>query len=97
MFTKLFKVFILLEDSNKRLENFDEIVDKDLKYLPRKKCPYSDLFWSAFSRIRTTCRVSPPIQSECRKMGTKISPNTDTFPAVIFVLRIVENLMILTA
>ena len=53
MFTKLFKVFILLEDSNKRLENFDEIVDKDLKYLPRKKCPYSDLFWSAFSRIRT--------------------------------------------
>ena len=23
MFTKLFKVFILLEDSNKRLENFD--------------------------------------------------------------------------
>ena len=56
MFTKLFKVFILLEDSNKRLENFDEIVDKDLKYLPRKKCPYSDLFWSTFSRIRTKCR-----------------------------------------
>ena len=56
MFTKLFKVFILLEDSNKRLENFDEIIDKDLKYLPRKKCPYSDLFWSTFSRIRTKCR-----------------------------------------
>ena len=56
MFTKLFNVFILLEDSNKRLENFDEIVEKDLKDLPRKKCPYSDLFWSAFSRTRTKCR-----------------------------------------
>ena len=23
------------------------------KYLMRTKCPYSELFWSAFSRIRT--------------------------------------------
>ena len=22
----------------------------------RKKCPYSELFWSAYSRIRTECR-----------------------------------------
>ena len=56
MFTELFKVFILLEDSNKRSGNVDETVDKDLKDLLRKKCPYSDLFWSAFSRIRTKCK-----------------------------------------
>ena len=31
-----------------------------------KKCPYSELFWSAFSRIRT-----------------RITPNTDTFHAVL--------------
>ena len=37
----------------------------------RKKCPYSELFWSAFSRI----------QSECRKMGTRITPNTYIFYA----------------
>ena len=38
-----------------------------------EKCPYSELFWSAFSRI----------QSECREMRTRITPNTDTFYAVI--------------
>ena len=36
MFTELFKVFILLEDNNKRSRNVDETVDKDLKDLPRK-------------------------------------------------------------
>ena len=35
----------------------------------KKKCPYSELFWSAFSRIRT----------EYRKMRTRATPNTDTF------------------
>ena len=49
-------MFILLEDSIKRSKNFDEIVDKDLKYLLRKTCRYSELFWSVFSRIRTKCR-----------------------------------------
>ena len=86
MFNKLLKMFILLEDSINRSENFDEIVGKDLNDLPRIKCPYSELFWSAFSRIRTKCREI---------LGTGIIPNTDTFHAVIFVLRIVENLMIL--
>ena len=38
----------------------------------REKCPYSELFWSLFSRIRT----------ECGKILTKIIPNTDTFYAV---------------
>ena len=97
MFTKLFKAFILLEDSNKRLENFDEIVDKDLKDLPHKKCPYLDLFWSPFSRIRTKCReilnISPyPVRMW--EKGDQISPNTDTFHAVIFLLRNEENMII---
>ena len=38
----------------------------------RKKCPYLELFCSAFSRI----------QSDCGKMQTRVTPNTDTFPAV---------------
>ena len=44
MFNKLLRVFILLEDSINRSENFDEIVGKDLKDLPREKCPDSELF-----------------------------------------------------
>ena len=34
-----------------------------------EKCPYSELFWSASLRI----------QSECGKMWTRITPNTDIF------------------
>ena len=34
-----------------------------------EKCPYSELFWSVFSRI----------QSEYQKIWTRITPNTDTF------------------
>ena len=34
---------------------------------------YSELFWSAFSRI----------QSECGKIRTKVFPNTDTFYVVL--------------
>ena len=85
MFNKLLKMFILFEDSIKRSENFDEIVGKDLKDLPREKCAYSELFRSVFSRIRTKRREI---------LGTGITANTDTFHAVIFVLRIEENLMI---
>ena len=36
---------------------------RDRKFLLRKKCPYSELFWSAFSHIRTEygeiLRISP--------------------------------------
>ena len=39
----------------------------------RKKWPYSELFWSAFSRI----------QFECGKIRTKVIPNTDTFYVVL--------------
>ena len=80
MLNKLLKVFILLEDTIKCSENFDEIVGKDLKDLPREK-----LFWSVFSRIRTKCREI---------LETGIIANTDTFDAVIFALRVAENLLI---
>ena len=48
-----------------------------------KKCPYSELFWSAFSRIRTEYGEirSTHIQLECGKIWTRITPNTDTFHA----------------
>ena len=39
----------------------------------RKRCPYLELFWSAFSRIRT----------EYWNMQTRITSNIDTFHAVI--------------
>ena len=42
-----------------------------------EKCPYSELFWSVFSRMLTEY-----IQSECRKMRTRRNSNTDTFHAV---------------
>ena len=41
----------------------------------RKKCPYLELFWSAFSNI---------FHSECGKMCTKITPNTNNFQACYF-------------
>ena len=50
-----------------------------------EKCPYSELFWPAFSRIRTEyVEILPSlrIQSECEKIWTRITPNTDTFYAV---------------
>ena len=55
------------------------------KYSVRKKCPYSELFWSIFSRIRTEYgySVSLRILSECGKKRTRITPNTDTSHAVI--------------
>ena len=51
----------------------------------RKKCLYSELFWSVFSRIPTeygeALRIS---QSECGKMRTRITPNTENLYAVFF-------------
>ena len=42
-----------------------------------EKCPYLELFWSIFSRIR----------AEYEKIRTRITPNTDTFYAVHFISR----------
>ena len=48
----------------------------------RKKCTYSELFWSLFSSIRTEYGELR-IQSECGKIQTRITPNTDIFHAVL--------------
>ena len=58
------------------------IKDKPTISLPpslalREKYPYSELFWSVFSRIRT----------EYGKIRTRITPNTDTFYAVLVLRR----------
>ena len=51
----------------------------------REKCPYSVLFWSVFSRIRTEYgemwSISPYLVQ--MRMQTRVTPNTDTFYAVI--------------
>ena len=49
-----------------------------------KKCPYLELFWSVFSCIGLNTErygVSLRIQHECRKMRTRITPDTNTFHA----------------
>ena len=54
----------------------------------RKRCPYSELFWSVFSRFGLNMErseVSLRIQSECGKMWTRITPNTDNFYAVLLI------------
>ena len=45
-----------------------------------KKCPYSELFWSAFSRIRT--KYGEILNPNAGKCWTRITPNTDTFHLV---------------
>ena len=55
-------------------------------YSLHEKYPCPELFWSAFSHIRTKYGeygVSLRFQSECGKMRTRITPNTDTLYAVI--------------
>ena len=42
----------------------------------RQKCPYSELFWSAFFPY------SVQIWENARKIWTKVTPNMDTFFAV---------------
>ena len=59
---------------------------KLLSHALHKKCPYSGLFWSSFSCIWTEygeIRVSLRIQSECGKVGPRITTNTHTFHAVM--------------
>ena len=45
------------------------------RYTLREKYPYSEFFWSVFSRI----------QSECGKIQTRKTQNTDTFHAVTYI------------
>ena len=51
-----------------------------------KKCSYSHLFWSVFSRIRTEYGQSIfSIQSECGEIRIRITSYTDTFYAVLVI------------
>ena len=61
------------------------------RFALREKCLYSELFWSVFSRIRTEygeILVCLRIQSECGKIRTRITPNTDTFYEVVLTLKL---------
>ena len=49
-----------------------DIIEQNVTLTLREKCPHSELFWSVFSRI----------PSKCRKIRTRITPNTDTFYSV---------------
>ena len=72
------------------LVNFISIKSRaaiSLKFqLLRGKCPYSEFFWSVFSRIWTEygdmLAVSLLTQSECGKIRARKIPNTDTFYAL---------------
>ena len=68
----------------KRENNFQFIISNiiSIRTFRCVKCSYSKLNRSAFSRIRTEYREIRSIQSECRKMRTRVTPNTDTFHAV---------------
>ena len=48
----------------------------------REKCPYSEIFWSVFSRIQTEYGEILHIQSECGKIWSRKTPNKSTFYAV---------------
>ena len=54
----------------------------DLYQTLREMCPYSQLFWSACSRIMERYSASLCIQSECGKIRTRITPITATFHAM---------------
>ena len=60
---------------------------KNLSLTLRKACPYWELLWSVFFRIWTDTErysVSLHIQSECEKIRTRTTPNTDIFHTVIY-------------
>ena len=56
----------------------------------RKKCPYLELFWSTFCRIRTEYGEIWSIQSKFGKMRTRISPNTNTFHVIWYALMLLR-------
>ena len=48
----------------------------------REKCLYSEFFWSVFPHIRTEYGKIRRIQSECGKIRSRKTPNTDTFHTI---------------
>ena len=64
------------------LVKFSQLKCKFFDFSLREKCSHLELFWSAFSRIRTFLRI----QSKCEKMRTRTILNTDTFCTMFRVL-----------
>ena len=56
-------------------------VKNPLKEALRKKCPYSELFWSLYKKYLS---IFSPHAENAGKMRARITPNTDTFYAVQF-------------
>ena len=85
----------LRETLNKTLSQSDKATHTEsrrisllffLCYSLRGKCPYSELFYSTFSRIRTEYGEIQSISSYSalmRENADQKTPNTDTFCAVI--------------
>ena len=66
---------------------------KIYNWILRKKCPhrsYSGPHFPAFGLNTERCGVSLHIQSECGKMQSRITPNTDTFPAFGYIFNPVK-------
>ena len=60
--------------------------DEEQKLTLRKKCPHSELFWSAFFQHYPLLCISPNLvrmRENAGMMRTRITPNTDTFYAVL--------------
>ena len=66
---------------------------KIYNWILRKKCPhrsYSGPHFPAFGLNTERCGVSLHIQSECGKMQSRITPNTDAFPAFGYIFNPVK-------
>ena len=64
---------------------FKRVTIKFVKIHCVKQCLYSELLWSRFSCIWTWYSVSLRIQSECGKIQTRVTPNTDAFYAITII------------
>ena len=79
-----------------RCEDLRVSLDLNMNESLRKKCPYSEFFWSVFSRIQTEYGEIQIIQSECGKIWTRKTPNTDTFHAINFKAQILQKIFLVS-
>ena len=70
----LFKILAVIKHYKKMF-----VTEQSVRKALRKKCPYSELFWSAF-RIQTE---SLRTQSECGKWWNRITTNKDIFYRIL--------------
>ena len=80
-------IWFLIDSSQKSRKSYlvwGFIRDSTHPVTLRKKCPYSEFFWSAFSRIRTIFRsISTYFNpTEYGKIRIRKTPNRDSFQAV---------------